>query len=161
MVPVAECLPQLMQKQGVTKSRRFICLTHRVFHIYYILSRASQASLMSDASDNGTRHLALVFFDILVLDSISLLSTSYSSRRAMLESIIRIKPGYIMLAERSRIVLNGPQNIDGAGNQLRNVWARVIADGEEGLVLKADQGMYNDYRSPWVKVRDPCIFVSR
>jgi ATP-dependent DNA ligase len=111
---------------------------------------------MSDASDSGTRHLALIFFDILVLDSVSLLFNSYSSRRSKLESIIRTRPGYILLAERTPIVLNGSHNIGGACNQLRAIWARVIAECEEGLVLKADEGAYNDYRSPWVKVRGSC-----
>lgn len=40
-----------------------------------------------------------------------------------------------------------------ANSQLRAIWARVIADSDEGLVLKADEGFYHDYQSPWVKVR--------
>jgi DNA ligase-4 len=113
---------------------------------------------MSDASDNGTRHLALIFFDVLVLDSVSLLTTPYSSRRSILESLIQTRPGHIMLAERTPIVLNGPGDIDHAGEQLRAIWSRIIAECEEGLVLKADEGGYNDYRLPWVKVRTSCSF---
>ena len=64
-----------------------------------------------------------------------------------------------MLAERTPIVLNGPGNIIDAGEQLRAIWARTVAECEEGLVLKADEGEYNDYRSPWVKVRTSC-FIS-
>ncbi|KIM90611.1 hypothetical protein PILCRDRAFT_1874 [Piloderma croceum F 1598] len=118
---------------------------------------ASQASLMSDASDNGTRHLALIFFDVLVLDSVSLLTTPYSSRRSILESLIQTRLGHIMLAERTPIVLNGPGDIVHAGNQLRAIWSRIIAECEEGLVLKADEGGYNDYRSPWVKLKKDYI----
>lgn len=112
----------------------------------------SQASLASDASDNGTRHLALVFFDVLVLDSKSLLRTPYSTRRDLLESVIQIAPGYAMLAERFVIPLNGPRGIHGAAEQLRNIWAKTIAECEEGLVLKGDEGLYNHHRSSWVKV---------
>ncbi|KAF7971295.1 hypothetical protein HWV62_21450 [Athelia sp. TMB] len=111
------------------------------------------ASLASDASDNGTRHLALVFFDVLVLDSKSLLHTPYSSRRALLESVIQITPGHAMLAERFQISLNGPRGIQGAAEQLRDFWATNIAECEEGLVLKGDEGFYNHYRSPWVKLK--------
>ena len=113
---------------------------------------------MSDASDNGTRHLAVIFFDVLVLDSVSLLTTPYSSRRSILESLIQTRPGHIMFAERIPIVFNGPGDIDRAGKQLRIIWSRIIAGCEEGLVLKADEGGYNDYCSPWVKVRLTCSF---
>ncbi|KAF7977593.1 hypothetical protein HWV62_3192 [Athelia sp. TMB] len=115
--------------------------------------RCRRASLASDASDNGTRHLALVFFDVLVLDSKSLLHTPYSSRRALLESVIQITPGHAMLAERFQISLNGPRGIQGAAEQLRDFWATNIAECEEGLVLKGDEGFYNHYRSPWVKLK--------
>lgn len=122
-------------------------LIHRSHNI-----SVSQASLVSNASDNGTRHLALIFFDVLVLDSTSLLSIPYESRRSLLESLIRTTPGYAMLAERHAISLNGPHGIPGAAEQLRSLWATNIADCEEGLVLKAADGFYNHYRSPWVKV---------
>jgi len=89
---------------------------------------------MSDASDSGTRHLALIFFDVLVLDSVSLLTSPYSSRRSILESLVQIRPGHIMLAERTPIVLNGPGIIVDAEEQLRAIWARIIAECEEGLV---------------------------
>lgn len=100
----------------------------------------SQASLMSNASDNGTRHLALIFFDVLFLDSVSLLSTPYCTRRSILESIIHTRPGYAMLAQRTPVVLNGPSSIEGAAEQLRTIWAREIAECSEGLVIKADEG---------------------
>jgi hypothetical protein len=39
-----------------------------------------------------------------------------------------------MLAERTPIVLNGPGIIVDAEEQLRAIWARIIAECEEGLV---------------------------
>jgi DNA ligase-4 len=63
-----------------------------------------------------------------------------------------------MLAERTPIALNMANNIDVADKQLRAIWARIIAECEEGLVLKADEGEYNDFRSPWVKVRTTLLF---
>jgi DNA ligase-4 len=116
------------------------------------LLRISQCSLLSDASDDDTRHLALVFFDILVLDSVPLLSHPYSVRRTLLESVVERIPGRAMLADRVPIELNR-----GAGEEaeksLRRIFADRIADHQEGIVIKSDEGMYNDRREPWVKVR--------
>jgi hypothetical protein len=66
-----------------------------------------------------------------------------------------------MLAERTPIAPNGPNDIDSADKQLRAIWARIIAECKEGLVLKADDGGYNDYRSPWVKVTTSHSFCQR
>lgn len=119
--------------------------------------------MLSDASDGGHRHLALVFFDVLFLDSESLTSTPYFERRKILESVVLPIPGYSMLAERTPINLQkGPEV---AQSELRAVLARVLADHQEGVILKADNGFY--IRSPWVKVRTkfapdiPCCMLTR
>ncbi|KAJ7245174.1 hypothetical protein B0H12DRAFT_1211485 [Mycena haematopus] len=115
-----------------------------ISHVNY-----SQASLMTDVSDD--RHLGLVFFDILMLDSKSLLSVPYSSRRAILESVIQPIPNRAILADRTRIALNiTPNNND---STLHHVFAQCIARPEEGLVLKAAEARYNDMRLPWVKIK--------
>jgi DNA ligase-4 len=54
-----------------------------------------------------------------------------------------------MLAARSPI--NPSRGIEAASVQLKSVLAKVLADHQEGLVLKADEGAY--VKSPWVKVR--------
>ncbi|KAF7370772.1 DNA ligase [Mycena sanguinolenta] len=109
----------------------------------------SQASLMTDISDD--RHLGLVFFDILMLDSKSLLSVPYSSRRAILESVIQPLPNRAILADRTRIALNltPSDNVP----MLHHVFAQCLARPEEGLVLKAAEASYNDMRFPWVKLK--------
>jgi DNA ligase 4 len=109
-------------------------------------------SQSSDASDGGSRHLALVFFDVLMLDSSSLLCTPYSTRRSILESLIEVSHGRAMLAERTSIELNTSGGIEEAESGLMKIFAGVIADHQEGVVLKAEKGGYNDWRSPWVKV---------
>ena len=91
-----------------------------------------------------------MFFDVLFLDSVSLLRHSYSDRRSILESIIQPVHGRALLADRSAIALTDLKN---AAAELRVVFARTIADHQEGLVLKSDLGEYNDRHSPWVKVR--------
>jgi DNA ligase-4 len=117
----------------------------------------SQSSLITDSS--ATRHLALVFFDILVLDSTSFLSTPYCDRRSLLESIITPIPGQAMLADRTAIEINGDEayDIEQAEKDLRRLFAKTIADHQEGLLLKADDGVYRDSRVPWVKLKKDYI----
>ncbi|KAJ7043390.1 hypothetical protein C8F04DRAFT_718106 [Mycena alexandri] len=108
----------------------------------------SQVSLMTDVSDD--RRLGLVFFDILLLNSKSLLSVPYSSRRAILESVITTLPGQAMLSERTPIALN---IISSDKPPLHRVFSHCLARPDEGLVLKAGEAKYNDRRFPWVKLK--------
>ncbi|KAI0369767.1 hypothetical protein BV20DRAFT_1044223 [Pilatotrama ljubarskyi] len=113
----------------------------------------TQCSLISDGSDGDTRHLALVFFDILLLNGVSLLSLPYGQRRAVLERAIRKKPGYAMLAERTCIDMKSKDPAE----ELRRVFARVIANHQEGIVIKAGGATYAERRWPWVKVKQDYI----
>lgn len=113
---------------------------------------SSQCSIISDASDCDTRHLSLIFFDVLLVDSQSLLSVPYTRRRALLSSIISpLVPGRVMLAESWPIDMSRGMN-EGA-RQLREVFAESLAGFEEGLVLKDGNSGWRDWRRPWVKVR--------
>ncbi|KAF8216343.1 hypothetical protein K438DRAFT_1703159 [Mycena galopus ATCC 62051] len=109
----------------------------------------SQVSLMTDVSDD--RHLGLVFFDVLMLDSKSLLSVPYSSRRTILESVIQPIPSRAILADRTRVTSNIILN--NRDPTLHHVFAQCLAQPEEGLVLKAAEAGYNDRRFPWVKLK--------
>lgn len=123
-----------------------------MIQIFNVHSRGSQTSLVSDASDDNTRHLALVFFDVLILDSTPLLSSPYSARRSILESLIVPIPGRAMLSSRTPIERSGANGLARAEKELRRVFAQHIADHHEGLVLKADDSPYGSTRVPWVKV---------
>jgi DNA ligase-4 len=57
-----------------------------------------------------------------------------------------------MLSDRIAIDLNHVDGIAKAEKDLRYAFARLIANHEEGLVLKADEAAYNDSSLPWVKV---------
>ncbi|OSD05314.1 hypothetical protein PYCCODRAFT_1385066 [Trametes coccinea BRFM310] len=109
----------------------------------------TQCSMVSNGSDGGTRHLALVFFDILLLDGVSLLGFSYGHRRSILETLVRTRLGYAMLAERTCVELGRADTEE----KLRRAFARVIADHQEGVVLKADGARYAEKRWPWVKLK--------
>ncbi|EPQ56356.1 DNA ligase/mRNA capping enzyme, partial [Gloeophyllum trabeum ATCC 11539] len=114
-------------------------------------------SQTSSTSDNSTRHLALIFFDVLILESVSLLSAPYATRRDILESLITPIPGYAMLAERTLVSPDGIAEGGDAEERLRSTFARLLSEREEGIVLKAERGLYNEYRSPWVKLKKDYI----
>jgi DNA ligase-4 len=65
-----------------------------------------------------------------------------------MESIVLPIHGLSILAERSPIDLTRGSNA--ASVQLKSVFAQALADHQEGLVLKAEEGAY--IKSPWVKV---------
>lgn len=99
---------------------------------------------------SDTRHLGLVFFDVLFLDDVSLLSSPYSARRSILEAIVEPISGYSMFAERTAISLT--KGLAEAEHSLRELFSRLIADHREGIVLKTAESRYNDFKAPWVKV---------
>ncbi|SJL03675.1 uncharacterized protein ARMOST_07032 [Armillaria ostoyae] len=109
----------------------------------------SQSSILSD-DGNEERHLALVFFDVLYLNSKSLLSSPYRERRRILESIIKPIPAYAMLSDRVPIPMH---NAEEAEAKFRQVYAESIGDYQEGVVLKADDSGYNRVGRPWVKLK--------
>ncbi|KAG2122138.1 DNA ligase/mRNA capping enzyme [Suillus clintonianus] len=110
-------------------------------------------SLHSNASSTAsTLHLALVFFDVLQVGAASMLNAPYYMRRSLLESIITPVPGRSMLAERAVIVDGQEQEPEGQ-KRLREIWAKRITECEEGLVLKASDSTYGDWKLPWVKLK--------
>lgn len=116
----------------------------------------SQSSMISNASDGDSRHLALVFFDVLMIDSVSLLTKTYAERRAVLESTIITRHGYSMLAERRSIPMG--HGVDECSVELlERIFAKLISGHEEGAVLKADEGRYCDWSLPWVKLKKDYI----
>lgn len=115
------------------------------------MNRDSCPSLHSTPPES--LHLALVFFDVLLLGGASLLNVPYSMRRSMLESVIQEIPGQAMIAERSVVSSGTEVGLEDAAKNLREVWAQRIAESQEGLVLKSGDSTYGDWRLPWVKVR--------
>ncbi|KAF8636408.1 hypothetical protein AX17_003590 [Amanita inopinata Kibby_2008] len=98
-------------------------------------------------SRNG--HLGVVFFDVMVLDSVPLVHLPYSQRRFILESLIETAPGHIYVAERTSIDLDNcnPER------KLQEIFERSVSDFQEGIVLKAEESLYNDFDFPWVKLK--------
>ncbi|KAL0574607.1 hypothetical protein V5O48_007357 [Marasmius crinis-equi] len=129
----------------------------------------------STAESDCPSHLALVFFDVMLLNGESLLDREYSERRGILETVIRVLPGKAMLAERWEIPMNYRKKGGLAGwvipskraaalrkedeeysspeNTLGGIFAEILASHKEGLVLKAAESGYNDWKLPWVKLK--------
>lgn len=59
-----------------------------------------------------------------------------------------------MIAERASISMEGTDNSERA---LTEIFAEIIADHQEGLVIKADESRYHDYKLPWVKLKKDYI----
>ncbi|KAG5724404.1 DNA ligase 4 [Termitomyces sp. T112] len=112
----------------------------------------SQTSMVTFHSP--TRRLGLVFFDILSLNSKSLLMTPYRTRRSILESLIHVVPGECILSHRVSV---GVETLDyGEDSQviaLEKIFAESIATYQEGLVLKGEETVYHDFLTPWVKIK--------
>ncbi|KAK1227208.1 hypothetical protein PQX77_009842 [Marasmius sp. AFHP31] len=128
----------------------------------------------SSAESDCPSHLALVFFDVMFLNGESLMSKAYTERRRILEATIQQLPGKAMLAERWEIPMSS-RKIGGLGswarpskralesrkedevaspeNTLGTVFAEILASYKEGLVLKAAESTYNDWKLPWVKLK--------
>jgi DNA ligase-4 len=102
-----------------------------------------------NSSANEDFSLGLVFFDILYLDSKALLSRSYTERRELLETVISSTPGKAVIAARYPISMLTKDPC----KELYRIFAQHISTCQEGLVLKAEESKYNDYRKPWVKVK--------
>ncbi|KAH7100306.1 hypothetical protein BKA62DRAFT_800909 [Auriculariales sp. MPI-PUGE-AT-0066] len=116
-------------------------------------SKDTQNSMISDASGNGTRWLGVVFFDLLMVDGISALDDPYNERRRRMESVLTLRSGYSMLAERIQLDMESSN----AADQVQAVFIRRCSEYEEGLIFKASDGMYNDPSSPWVKLKKDYI----
>ncbi|KAF9556668.1 DNA ligase/mRNA capping enzyme [Agrocybe pediades] len=123
--------------------------SHNVLRLCSLRGEVSDSD--SDEDDSELR-LGLVFFDVLYLDGESLIYKPYKYRRDILESVIHTEPGKIRLAKRFPIDMSSQ-----AESQLRHVFCAAIAKHEEGLVLKAEYSLYNDFSSPWVKLKKDYI----
>ncbi|KAJ8094352.1 hypothetical protein PM082_010786 [Marasmius tenuissimus] len=128
----------------------------------------------SSAESDCPSHLALVFFDVMFLDGESLMSKAYTERRRILEAAVQQIPGKVMLAERWEIPMS-TRKTGGLGswarpskralesrkedevaspeNTLGTVFTEILASYKEGLVLKAAESTYNDWKLPWVKLK--------
>ncbi|KAH7079625.1 hypothetical protein FB567DRAFT_126085 [Paraphoma chrysanthemicola] len=85
-----------------------------------------------DSLPHEWEHLMIVFFDVLVLDNEPVLRHCLQDRRKILRDLIHVTPGR---AQRSEWTLLDFKTGDGM-TDLKQVFARNVANRQEGLVLK-------------------------
>jgi DNA ligase-4 len=97
------------------------------------LSRSgSSIGTLQDSLPHEWEHLMIVFFDILVLDDESTLRHCLQDRRRILRGLVHAIPGRSM---RSEWTLLDFKTRDGI-TDLKQIFARTLAERQEGLVLK-------------------------
>lgn len=122
--------------------------------LHDVLTEQNSISPLSTMTDGSqSRHLALIFFDVLVLDDEPLIFKTYATRRQVLETHIKPIPTKAMLSKRLQIDMFGPD----PHHALQSIFAEHLGDHLEGLILKADESEYNEFRLPWVKLKKDYI----
>ena len=92
----------------------------------------------ADSPVSLDEHLMIMFYDILLLDDDILLREPHGKRRRRLESLITPSPSYAEIGTREKVNFasrNAPE-------QLRNAFAKAIAQRWEGFVLKGCDDPY-------------------
>ncbi|KJR85046.1 uncharacterized protein SPSK_08421 [Sporothrix schenckii 1099-18] len=89
-------------------------------------------------------HLMIVYYDVMLVDDESLLSTSREDRFRRLEKLVTCRPGYAELVKREIVDFRART----APAQLRRAFARCITAHLEGLVLKPLKDPYFDLKGP-------------
>lgn len=98
----------------------------------HISRSGSFIGTLQDSLPREWEHLMIVFFDVLVLDDEPVLRHCLQERRNLLRDLVQSKPGRSMRSEWSLLDFKTGDGI----TDLKEVLARNLARGEEGLVLK-------------------------
>lgn len=87
---------------------------------------------LQDSLPHEWEHLMVVFFDVLVVDHKPVLRQCLQERRNVLRSLVQAKPGRSMRSEWALLDFKTGEGI----TDLKEVFARNLANRQEGLVLK-------------------------
>ncbi|KPM44021.1 hypothetical protein AK830_g2568 [Neonectria ditissima] len=100
-----------------------------------------------DSLPGPHEHLMIVYYDMILLDDQSLISTPHSERFELLSNLIIPRKGWAELVQREVVDFNHPL---GPSN-LRGIFAKAIVGKREGLVLKPDEPYFDfaDIRRPF------------
>ena len=87
---------------------------------------------LQDSLPHEWEHLMIVFFDVVVLDDESVVRHCLQDRRKILRDLIRVIPGRSMRSEWTLLDFKTGDGI----TDLKQAFARILADRNEGLILK-------------------------
>ncbi|KAK9469848.1 ATP dependent DNA ligase domain-containing protein, partial [Lipomyces arxii] len=110
----------------------------RIAGFHRIPDHVTRSGVQINAQNSDARrheHLMAVFFDILMVDSTSLINLPYDYRRRRLEEVVTKISGYSALALRWRVNL---ANL----NTLKDAYKVAVENGEEGIVVKRTGSTY-------------------
>jgi DNA ligase 4 len=91
-----------------------------------------------DSQAAADEQLMIMFYDILLLDDRVLAKESHRVRRQILKGLVKCIPGQAGICHRELIDFASSR----APTQLRNLFAKSICSGWEGLVLKGHEDSY-------------------
>ncbi|KAI0871420.1 hypothetical protein GGS24DRAFT_61482 [Hypoxylon argillaceum] len=125
---------------------------HKVLPFHKIRKHVSRSgSFMGTANDSQPHdheHLMVIYYDVLLIDDVSLLGAKNSERFRRLSEIITCRTGYAELVSRTTIRTSRPSAV----RTLRELFAQCISSRGEGLVLKPDEP-YFDFNSKHMPYR--------
>ena len=104
----------------------------------HISRSGSFIGTLQDSLPHEWEHLMIVFFDVLVLDDESTLRHCLQDRRKILRGLVHVVPGRSMRSEWTLLDFKTGNGI----TDLKQIFARNLAERQEGLVLKSLHAPY-------------------
>ncbi|KAH9882542.1 hypothetical protein J1614_000778 [Plenodomus biglobosus] len=98
----------------------------------HISRSGSFLGTLQDSLPHEWEHLMIVFFDVLKVDDEDVLRHCLQERRMILRDLVRVTPGRSMRSEWTLLDFKAGDGI----TDLKQAFARTIADRQEGLILK-------------------------
>ncbi|KAK7967433.1 ATP dependent DNA ligase domain-containing protein [Apiospora aurea] len=93
----------------------------------------------NDSQRHDYEHLMIIYYDILLTDTQSMLGMKHSERFKRLERLITCRKGYAEIVQRQIISFSRHS----AASTLREMFAKCIVGKGEGLVLKPDEPYFD------------------
>ncbi|CBY00274.1 hypothetical protein LEMA_P014040.1 [Plenodomus lingam JN3] len=98
----------------------------------HISRSGSFIGTLQDSLPHEWEHLMIVFFDVLKVDDKEVLRHCLQDRRLILRDLVRITPGRAMRSEWTLLDFKTGDGI----TDLKQAFARTLAERQEGLILK-------------------------
>ncbi|KAK8856464.1 DNA ligase 4 [Apiospora arundinis] len=89
----------------------------------------------NDSQRHDHEHLMIIYYDVLMVDTQSMLGMKHSDRFKRLEKLVTCRKGHAEIVQRQIISFSRHS----AASMLRDMFARCIVAKGEGLVLKPDE----------------------
>ncbi|KAK8058730.1 hypothetical protein PG994_009178 [Apiospora phragmitis] len=116
---------------------------NKILPFHKIRKHVSRSGTYIGTKNDSQRHdheqLMIVYYDVLLVDTQSMLNMRHSQRFQRLEKLVKCRQGHAELVKRHIIPFSKQQ----AASTLRELFAKCIVANGEGLVLKPDEPYFN------------------